>query len=114
MAPIAPMKRQKARIRTGWALTPQAQGGLGSSSCLSASSANCGYNRRFRYEGFARRRDGAKEDKGLLSPGAGGLFGDDPQNLRVLCNRTKPQEFLFPRQEGSGLRSIPLTYFGWV
>ena len=38
MAPIAQMKRQKARIRTRRALTPRVQGGLGSSSCLSASS----------------------------------------------------------------------------
>ena len=39
--------------------------------------AICGYNRRFWDEDFARRREGAKEDKGLLSPGAGGRYGDD-------------------------------------
>ena len=36
---IAQMKRQKARIRTGRALTPRSQGGLGSRPCVIVSSA---------------------------------------------------------------------------
>ena len=37
-SPIAPMKGQKDRIRTRRALTARAQGGLGSSPCLSADT----------------------------------------------------------------------------